>query len=332
MNGDEWGLAELQGHLQDAIDLEMFTIPFYMSALYSIIDPSDRAFQLVQSVAHQEMLHVVLAANVANAYGATVTIRPPDYTGDLPHLKMFDGFAHHHHHHGVVARFSPYSARIGPLDVERINAMCLIEYPKFGRPSAIELKPTTTEYDSIGHFYDAVRAGLEQRVDDIVGNRNQVKAFEPYYSAFAGPMEVTEDGTRGWGQVDTLIRAVVTQGEGQDSLSSEIPEPFRNTADDPAAVLDHFDKFVAIRDEGRLPEVYTAEATERPTAAQQRLMENFALFCDGLQRMFRGGQFQSRADDPSFEVVMTTLGSNIRRCWQTGVVPVFSTPMASGQE
>lgn len=67
MKIDKWTLAHLQQHLQYAIDLEFWTIPFYMSALYSIVDRTSDAFQYVQSVVNQEMLHLQLAANVANA-------------------------------------------------------------------------------------------------------------------------------------------------------------------------------------------------------------------------------------------------------------------------
>jgi rubrerythrin len=70
---DKWAPAHLKDHLQFAIDLEFWTIPFYMSALYSIVDRTSDAFRFVQSVMNQEMLHVQLAANVANAYG----LHPP---------------------------------------------------------------------------------------------------------------------------------------------------------------------------------------------------------------------------------------------------------------
>src|SRR5688572_2520585 len=65
----QWTLEQLQEHLQAAVDLEFWTIPYYMAAAYSIKDQGEEAFQLVLSVVNQEMLHVQLAANIANAYG-----------------------------------------------------------------------------------------------------------------------------------------------------------------------------------------------------------------------------------------------------------------------
>ncbi|MGH7867430.1 MAG: ferritin-like domain-containing protein, partial [Candidatus Dormibacteraceae bacterium] len=32
------------------IDLELWTIPYYLSAMYSVKDPADRAFQLIEAV------------------------------------------------------------------------------------------------------------------------------------------------------------------------------------------------------------------------------------------------------------------------------------------
>ncbi|MBL8151593.1 MAG: hypothetical protein JNN15_16835, partial [Blastocatellia bacterium] len=57
----KWTLEDLQSHLQAAIDLEFWTIPFYMSAMFSIKDPSSRTYQLVRSVVNEEMLHLQLA-------------------------------------------------------------------------------------------------------------------------------------------------------------------------------------------------------------------------------------------------------------------------------
>jgi hypothetical protein len=65
----EWDLNALWSHLQGVTDLELWTIPFYLTAMYSIKDPSQDAYQLIQSIVYQEMLHAQLACNIANAYG-----------------------------------------------------------------------------------------------------------------------------------------------------------------------------------------------------------------------------------------------------------------------
>ena len=65
-------LEHLQSHLQTAIEVEHSTIPPYLCALHSIKDGSNlEAAQIVKSVVVEEMLHMILAANVLNAIGGS---------------------------------------------------------------------------------------------------------------------------------------------------------------------------------------------------------------------------------------------------------------------
>ena len=77
-----WTVEDLHTHLQQAIDLEFWTIPLYLSALYSIqdLDKLDRddypvSAKLLAAVAIQEMLHLELVCNLANALGQQPTHR-----------------------------------------------------------------------------------------------------------------------------------------------------------------------------------------------------------------------------------------------------------------
>jgi len=84
-------LADVQAALGNAIQLELSTIPPYLTALYSI-DPSNTTntgiAALIRSIAIEEMLHMALACNVLNAVGGTPAINaagfPPAYPGPLP--------------------------------------------------------------------------------------------------------------------------------------------------------------------------------------------------------------------------------------------------------
>ena len=97
-------IAAISAIAQAAIDVELFTIPLYMTSLYSIqgmhqitsqgndfykgrlwpgpapsADPktaNEKAFNIIFSVFIQEMLHLQLASNIATAIGVT-----PTYTG-----------------------------------------------------------------------------------------------------------------------------------------------------------------------------------------------------------------------------------------------------------
>src|ERR1700759_357437 len=73
---DNWDLEHLCRHLQMAALLEAWTIPYYMAPMFSIVDRATPAYQLIQSVLHQEMLHLQLVANVANAYDHRPQLAP----------------------------------------------------------------------------------------------------------------------------------------------------------------------------------------------------------------------------------------------------------------
>ncbi len=70
-------LAELRDHLQYAIGLELTTIPAYLCALYTIVPGANTAaYEVIESVVLEEMLHMALAANVLNAIGGAPSTGP----------------------------------------------------------------------------------------------------------------------------------------------------------------------------------------------------------------------------------------------------------------
>jgi hypothetical protein len=313
----KWTIEDLHKHLQAAVDLEIWTIPFYMSAMYSIKDSTNAAYRLIQSVVNEEMLHATLASNVANAYGYSPKFPAPVYAGtDIPHLD-FDLDAP-----DPTEIYHPYSAKIGPLDVERVNSMCLIEYPEWDTHHKPDLQPDVTQYGSIGEFYDAVRAGAaELAAEHLRGGRNQVDVFESYYREFE-QQTVTEDGPAGLPQVQVLIDAITEQGEGQTEGDTDIPPEFRNTADGFHSDWPHFRKFTAIRDSGKFPATWGGVEDPDPGSpgyqAQKNLVDNFSDFRRTLETLFSGG------DPGDFGALMSTIGANVLTCWQNGAIPKFS--------
>ncbi len=64
-------LLAVHGALQSAIELEHATIPLYLYALFSLRERENREVAaILRSVVVEEMLHMVLLANVGNALGA----------------------------------------------------------------------------------------------------------------------------------------------------------------------------------------------------------------------------------------------------------------------
>ncbi len=309
---NEWTIGHLRDHLQYAVDLELWTIPFYMSALFSIVDRTSNAFQLVQSIVNQEMLHLQMAANLANSWGLSPAFDTPVYHGEaIPHLNFDIDVP------DPRRDFVPYSAEIGPLDAERVNAMCLIEFLDWKQETEPDLHDDITEYGSIGAFYAAVAYGASLLEAELRGGVNQVDHFSAFYGSLPA-LTVSENGEAGYRQAALLIDVITDQGEGYGD--ADIAPPYRNTADDGSPALAHFTKFMKIRS-SPLPAVYMARAGE-PTDDDRKLRRALVAAFDDLRcamtAMFSGG------GTGSFLSVMITVGALIQTCWQRGVVPRFS--------
>lgn len=317
LSRDQWHIGHLRRHLQAAAELEAWTIPYYMAAMFSVVDRSSEAYQLIQTVVHQEMLHLQLVANVANAYGLSPTFDAGTfpYQGKvIPHLDFSLD------HVNPVSRFTPYSAEIGPLDEKRINGMCLIEFPEWDthdKPRCY--RDEVTEYGSIGEFYDAVDYGARQLAKDIVGAVNQVDLFSAFYRRLP-QMTVEGTGPGAIAEVVLLIDVIRDQGEAAKGIA-DIAVPFRNTADDSDAQESHYEKFVRIRGQP-LPETYRVKPASEHTADDEKrlaiLLENFAGFTKVLGQLFAG------RNPDAFVPLMVTIGGNILACWQSGVTPKFT--------
>lgn len=316
LSDDQWNLAHLQAHLQAAAELEAWTIPYYMAAMLSIVDRSSKAYQLVQSVVNQEMLHLQLVSNIANAYGYSPVLRPDAfaYKGKIPHLD----FALDPDNPTLI--FTPWSAEIGPLDERRVNGMCLVEYPKWDTGEKPTYRDDVREYGSIGEFYDAVEFGARQLASQIVGGVNQLDMFSAFYRN-TPKMTVQARGDAGWPQVAMLIDIIRDQGEAAKDADA-IDVAFQNTADDSEPQDSHYEKFCQIRENPMRPLVYPvkdpAEYTEDDSKRLDILRENFAEFQVVLRELFVG------RNPDRFVPLMVTIGANILTCWKSGVTPRFT--------
>lgn len=209
-------VEELRYHLQNAVMFEHATIPAYLTAYYSV-DPRKNAAisSLIRSVLVQEMLHMVIAANILNAIGGTPEInRPgfiPTYPGPLP-MMIADG---------LIVGLEKFS-----FDLV-LNTFMRIEMPEHPQdyPSkgsqkihlhsehivkTHNLRDTDDAYPTVGSFYDAIAKKIVEFGDAIfTGDRSKQvvnNAWYPQTELFA----VTN--------VETALRAIhiiVEQGEGE---------------------------------------------------------------------------------------------------------------------
>ena len=135
-------LESLREHLQWAIELEHFTLPPYLCALYSL-DPirNPEASEVVASVLVEEMLHMTLAANLLNAVGGRPRLDTPQmlplYPRCLPHGDQ------------------SFEVALLPFGPEALDVFLRIEQP--AAPCGL---PESDRYETIGQFYAAIRAGL----------------------------------------------------------------------------------------------------------------------------------------------------------------------------
>src|ERR1043165_4662803 len=161
-------LAALRAIAQAAIDVELFTIPLYMTSLYSIegmheingannalylgrlwpgpkskaapANANEQAFNIVFSVFIQEMLHLQMAANMASVVGAR-----PDFTSAALQNEQH-GWTCYGPALSVIPNIidlkdtvnEDVAVNIGPLDADRIRLVRAIEQPEEDAKKAIK--------------------------------------------------------------------------------------------------------------------------------------------------------------------------------------------------
>lgn len=146
-------LAQLQGSLLTAIQLEFSTIPPYLCSQWSInSDPSDVS-DMIQGVVVQEMLHFGLACNMYTATGGSLTgeIATPDFVPQYPT--------------GLPGGVHPgLSVALLPLGNQALQTFMSIEYPEVTpvvqQPPAPP-PPTVPQPPTIGQFYQTIAAGFQ---------------------------------------------------------------------------------------------------------------------------------------------------------------------------
>jgi hypothetical protein len=190
-------LESLREHLQWAIELEHFTIPPYLCALYSL-DPgrNAEAVEVVASVLVEEMLHLTLSANLLNAVGGRPRIDTPrllrPYPRPLPHS---DGSFE-----VPLARFSPETLEI---------------FLKIERPAEPDAPAEGDQYESIGQFYDAIRLGLSELCEHL--GEPRVFCGDPARQVSDGDVYTGGGRIVGVTSLESALAAleeIVEQGEG----------------------------------------------------------------------------------------------------------------------
>lgn len=189
--------------LQEAIELEHSTIPPYLYALYSIVPGKNGTIaSIIDSVVIEEMLHLVLAANVLNALGGSPTLDSPDfiptYPGPLP---------------GAVE--SGLTVGLAPCSVGVVTDVFMeIEQPEHELVFPSLLAGAAAEPVTIGQFYRRIKESIVALGDGVFlpGPVNQIGP-----DLMEDAVVVTDVETAG-----RAIDTIVEQGEGTRTEPLEV--------------------------------------------------------------------------------------------------------------
>jgi hypothetical protein len=203
--------ARLHDLLQAAVGLELSVIPPYLCALYSMHPTgNDRAKLIIRSVVVEEMLHLILAANVLNAIGGRPRVAGHGYSPRYPH-ELPDG---------VILDLLPFSPPAIELFLKvenpqydhraALSAQARRHTPHVSRAAALTPKPAT-----VGAFYAEIVAELERTAGEI-GERELFCGDDArqitgaYYYAGGGTPTFVHDLE----SARTALGEIVEQGEG----------------------------------------------------------------------------------------------------------------------
>lgn len=213
---------ELLEMLQKAVELEFATIPPYLTAAFSLFPNSNRSsFQIIHSVYMEEMLHLVLAANVLNAIGGTVKLGK-DNIPTYPLMLDFKG--------------AKFKNREFYINLERFNKSSIETFLAIELPDGWdEETPVKRGAEivvpgyTIGEFYESIKTQLIALCDEIgeenvfIGDENRQIGEVYYWSGGGKAFEV-----RNLKDATEAIDVIVEQGEGSslDSLADGDKEMF----------------------------------------------------------------------------------------------------------
>lgn len=163
-------LESLHRHLQTALQIEHATIPTYLTALYSLKDGRNpEAFEVIQSVVMEEMLHMVLVANVFNAVGGTPRLAYPGFVPDYP---------------GAL----PHSAGTFTVGLLKFSKPALETFVRIEKPAPAGAPPEDEGWETIGQFYAAIMEALPRLDRDLGGifTGDPSRQIQPHHFYYGG--------------------------------------------------------------------------------------------------------------------------------------------------
>jgi hypothetical protein len=197
--------------LQQALMLELSTIPPYATALYSILqegqynrsDPelvNAEPIEVIRQVMVEEMLHMVLVANVLNGIGGTPQMTNPDLLPTYPHA-LLGGRGPTVH----LRRFTP----------DQIKVFRQIETAPESSDSGMR-----GDYHTIGGFYIFIKTRLKDICDTFgveeifIGAEDRQISNDDYYGAGGHVIEIIGSAQERYDAAIDAIDEIMEEGEG----------------------------------------------------------------------------------------------------------------------
>jgi hypothetical protein len=329
-NPSSWNKHDLHRHLQHALDVELWTIPLYLTALYSIKDITKirhheypEAAKLIFSVVIQEMLHAELVCNVSNALGYPPVFKCPEYdeSRGIPFI--------HPPQPLLPDELKGYHVKPQALNKESLQLFCAIEMPQ---PLKEIIWEKEKQYNSIAELYAAIKIGITSLWDSCyVGdsrNTRQKNTFKEYHNThgkkhgFSIIINSADSALK-------AIEAIVEQGEGADNR--HVPADFR-----PVAIIEneefeteiyktnlsHYQKFrILLHSHHKLPPVYEENITSEAEEANLKMKQVFINFWNLMESNFSTEGYEM---EESFWHEMRVLGISIATVWEAGMCPDFN--------
>lgn len=187
----------LKRALQIAIQLELATLPPYLTASWTIKDENDPAYASIMEIWREEMGHFGLTCNLLVAIDGAPVVSGfgvvPKYPGPLPG--------------GVLPNLM---VTLRKLDRAQAKLFMDIEYPQGGPLPVAFLAAGEETFDSIGEFYDAILATFKKENPALKLDRQLTSAG----------IGVTKIDTLT--KVEEAVAKIKLQGEGSRSSPEEM--------------------------------------------------------------------------------------------------------------
>ncbi|HET9627259.1 MAG TPA: ferritin-like domain-containing protein [Kofleriaceae bacterium] len=331
---------DLEALLQAAVNLELWTIPLYLTALSSIQRdashialPPERArharrssttvSRLLVSVALQEMYHLQLAGNIARMFGVVPRLDWPAYDGRIPY---------------VIGLPAGVTVALGTAnDVNTLRLMLAVETPDDPLPGHdrgerdVPFFPFIQydgagqpAYPSIGTLYSALLQ-LANRF------RDQLQAGAPQLANGLFAAWYQHTGVLQPGSLGEAINIIVDQGEGaigQQAAPIDDPAaiPGQGNFADPFYAENHFshcERFQLCLDNATRgvtvwPTTSAAASSSSSSPAQQHVSVVFDRLLADLRAAWAGAA-------PSLEP-MFLFRAALAQVYIAGEIPTFAPP------